>query len=80
MSKDKTDTATIDLLNPNKHGGYRSGSGRKKGVIEKVKVGWSVTKEAKKRIESLSKDKPYSPSEYLNHLMINAENPPESLD
>lgn len=80
MSKDKTDTATIDLLNPNRHGGYRSGAGRKKGVVEKVKVGWSVTREAKEKIEDLSKGKPYSPAEYLNHLMVNAKNPPDSLE
>lgn len=80
MAKDKSDRATIDLLNPRSHGGYRPGSGRKKGDLDKIKLGWSVTKEAKENLERLSKGKDYTPSELLNHLMISATTAPKKIN
>lgn len=80
MAKDKTDKATIDILNPHSKGGYRPGSGRKPSGISKVKVGWHVTKEAKDNVMLLSEGKPYSPSDLLDYLMINLKEAPDSID
>ena len=66
MPKDKDDTATIDMLNPNKHGGYRAGSGRKKGSIQ--------------NIENLVEDKNYSAAELLDYIMKKQEKAPDNLD
>lgn len=80
MAKDRTDTATIDLLNPNPHGGFRRGAGRKKSVIQKVKIGWHITKEARDHLETLVDGKPYSPSELIDYLIKNTQSCPSSLD
>ena len=80
MPKDKDDTATIDMLNPNKHGGYRAGSGRKKGGAQKIKLGWAVTSDAKSNIEALAEDKNYSAAELLDYIMKKQKKAPDNLD
>jgi len=80
MPKDKSDVATIDIFNPNKHGGYRAGSGPKPSEIKKVKLGWSVTSEAKSNIETLAEGKDYSAAELLDYIMKNQKKSPDNLE
>ena len=80
MARDKSDNATRDRLNPNPHGGFRTGAGRKPSDTKKTKLGWYVTTDAKKNIESLAADKNYTPSELLDHLMRAIEQAPSELE
>jgi hypothetical protein len=79
MARDKSDRATRDLLNPNPVGGYRPGAGRPKKAEVKVKIGWSVSSEAKKNIEQLASGKNYSPSELLDYIMKKASTAPAKV-
>lgn len=80
MARDKSDNATRDLLNPNPHGGFRTGAGRKPSETKKTKLGWYVTDDAKKNIELMAADKDYTPSELLDYLMKTAEQAPLKLE
>lgn len=79
MAKEKNDKATRDMLNPNQHGGYRAGAGRKSGSIDKVKIGWHVSREVKIGFEALAEGKDYSPSELLEYLMKKTKKAPKTL-
>jgi hypothetical protein len=81
MAKDKTDNATQDILNPNRHGGFRRNAGRKKNNDRsKVKLGWYISVEAKQNLELLAADREYSASEFLDHIMRNTLEAPEKLN
>lgn len=81
MAKQEKDKATRDILNPNQHGGYRAGAGRKKDTsIEKTKLGWRVSVEAKDNIEKLAEGMDYSAAELAEYVMKNLKKAPERLD
>lgn len=81
MAKQEKDKATRDILNPNQHGGFRSGAGRKKNTkVEKTKLGWYVTSEAKNNIQELAKNKDYTPAELVDYLMKKLKKAPKNLD
>ena len=81
MAKQEKDKATRDILNPNQHGGYRVGAGRKRDAsIEKVKLGWRVSSEAKANIERLAESMDYTAAELTDYIMKKAKKAPKTLE
>lgn len=81
MAKQENDKATIDILNPKQHGGFRVGAGRKKDTsVEKTKLGWRVSVEAKTNIEALAEGMDYTAAELADYIMKKLKKAPKNLE
>ena len=70
-----------DISNPKQHGGCRAGADCKKDTsVEKAKLGWRVSVEAKDNIEKLAEDMDYSAAELADYIMKNLKKAPKTLD
>jgi len=80
MAKDLNDAVTKDLIDKPKRGGYRPGSGRKKGSTKPRKQpAWRVSQEAIEAINKAADISGHSCGDILDWVMKNHKKIPNKL-
>ncbi len=80
MAKDTADKRTQDFLEVPTRGGFRPGSGRKKGDTEPRKQpSWRVSSEAIEAIRAAAEELGHKPGDVLDWVMKNHKKIPKNI-